>query len=218
MPLLTLWTGLGMKPLPPERWSVPGWEIRWLEAAPPLPGEQDQAWAQRLLALVPAETDLLGGFSLGAQLAQLQHALDPERFPRLLLLSGFTHRRQWHPLLRMLRFIRLPQLLLQLPPRVLMAIVSVFLHLLPAAERRRFDLVLHLWPPAAWRQVLRFLLRFEAAGHADVLQICGAADKLLRPASPAVRLPEAGHFLLPSEGHQIGMLLHDWWMGRKKTG
>ena len=218
MPLLTLWTGLGMKPLPPERWSVPGWEIRWLEITPPDASESIDAWTERLFAAIPPETDVLGGFSLGAQLALKHQSLDPQRFPALLVLSGFTHRSQWHPFLRLLRFLRIPQVLLSLPPSLLLVVVRSLMLLLPAAERRRFKRVLNLWPPAAWRRILRFLLDFEPATSTDALQVCGAEDILLQPAAPAVRLPGAGHFLLPSEGGQIGRLLQDWWTGRQKTG
>ena len=218
MPLLTLWTGLGMKPLPTERWSVPGWEIRWLEIEPPAAAENMDAWAQRLLASVPEETDVLGGFSLGAQLALKHRDFATNRFPEVLVLSGFVHRRQWHILLRLLRAIRIPQLLLLLPPQALFLIVSVMMYLLPAAERRRFNVVLTLWPASAWRKVLRFLLDFETKTSAQAWQVCGAKDILLKPAPPAVRLPGAGHFLLPSEGSKIGLLLQDWWNGRGKSG
>jgi pimeloyl-ACP methyl ester carboxylesterase len=218
MPLLTLWTGLGMKPLPSERWTLPGWEIRWLEIEPPAAAENMEEWAQRLLKSIPVETDLLGGFSLGAQLALKHREMAPDRFPELLILSGFVHRRQWHVLLRFLRAVRIPQLLLLLPPWLLLLIVKSMMLLLPEAERRRFNIVLTLWPATAWRKVLRFLLNFETESAVQVLQVCGAEDILLKPAPPAVRLAGAGHFLLPSEGSKIGFLLQDWWNGRGKTG
>jgi len=222
MPLLTLWTGLGMKPIPPERWSVPGWEIRWLEITPPLPSESMEQWVQRLFTSIPEETDVLGGFSLGAQLALKHRELATNRFQNVVILSGFAHRGQWHVLLRLLRAVRIPQLLLMLPPGGLVSIVQCMLWLLPAAERRRFNVVLSLWQPSAWRKVLRFLLDFETATATETgmpfLQVCGAEDILLKPAPPAVRLPGTGHFLLPAEGSKIGALLSDWWKGRQKTG
>jgi hypothetical protein len=218
MPLLTLWTGLGMKPLPPERWSVPGWEIRWLEIEPPAASETMELWVQRLFASIPEETDVLGGFSLGAQLALKHRDMAPNRFSDVFIVSGFVERRQWHPLLRLLRALRIPQLLLLLPPWILLLIVKGMILLLPAAERRRFNIVLTLWPASAWAKVLRFLLDFETQACLKVLQVCGAKDILLKPAPPAVRLQGAGHFLLPSEGSKIGLLLQDWWNGRKKTG
>jgi hypothetical protein len=62
------------------------------------------------------------------------------------------------------------------------------------------------------------LLDFRVDSEASILQVCGAEDILLQPAAPAVRLPGAGHFLLPSHGGQIGVLLQDWWNQRQKTG
>lgn len=220
MPLLTLWTGLGMKPFPPERWTIPGWEIRWIEIEPPFPSENMEQWAQRLQASVPEETDVIGGFSLGAQLALKHRDMAPDRFRDVLILSGFVQRSQWHPLLRLLRSAYIPQLLLFLPPGFLFFVVQGLLWLLPAAERRRFNIVLKRWPASAWRKVLRFLLHFETETGTStrVLQVCGAKDILLKPEPPAVRLPGAGHFLLPSEGSKIALLLMDWWNGRQKTG
>ena len=205
MPILTLWTGLGMKPLPPERWSIPGWEIRWLEITPPLPSENMEQWVQRLYARIPPETDVLGGFSLGAQLALKHREMAPNRFQDVLILSGFVQRRQWHLLLRLLRSAYIPQLLFILPPAFLVSIVQGLLWMLPAAERRRFNIVLNLWPASAWRKVLRFLLDFETETGLQILQVCGAKDILLKPAPPAVRLPGAGHFLL-----QSSISLHCW--------
>jgi len=218
MSILTLWTGLGMKPLPPERWTIPGWEICWLEIAPPLTGENMDQWTERMFQRIPPETTLLGGFSLGAQLALKHQAMDPVRFPGVLVLSGFVSRRQWHPMMRLLRFLRIPQLLLRLSPGFLLTSVNIFMLLLPATERRRFSIVLKLLAPAAWRKILRFLLDFEIDSNAPVLQVCGADDILLKPAPPAVRLPDTGHFMLPAAGVKIGWLLQEWWNERKKTG
>jgi pimeloyl-ACP methyl ester carboxylesterase len=218
MMVLTLWTGLGMKTLPPERWAIPGWEIRWLEIEPPAHHERIDQWAERLYKRIPEDTTVLGGFSLGAQLALKHQAMAPDRFADLLLLSGFTHRRQWHVLLRFLRLLRVPHTLLLLPPSFLLRIIQGFMLLLPAVERRRFNIVLTLWEPEAWCRILGFLLEFKVDSEARVLQICGAEDIMLQPAAPAVRLPDAGHFLLPSHGSQIAVLLQDWWNQRQKTG
>lgn len=218
MPVLTLWTGLGMKPLPPGRWRIPGWEIRWLEPEPPRPDEQPEHWIARHFERIPSDTSLLGGFSLGAQLALKHRELAPDRFPSLLLLSGFTDRSQWHLLLRILRFSRLPRLFLLLPGPVLLLIMRLFLLLLPAAERKRFRTVLLLWPAEAWRKVLLFLLDFKVRPAASILQICGARDLLLRPQFPAIRLPGSGHFLLPSAAEEVTAHLLEWWNERQKTG